>query len=172
MNDLDIDSNWIVVGRFGRPNGIKGLITVISSTEPRDKILQYTNWHIKKDGLWQPITRLHDSITDKHVLTAVVGYPQREDVARLTNAEIAIQQEELPALAPGEYYWRDLIGMQVIQANGTLLGIVDEILPTGSNDVLIVVGEQRYLIPYLPDSVILKVDRDNQQITVDWDLDF
>ena len=166
------DSNWIIVGRFGRPNGIKGLITVISSTEPRDQILQYTDWHIKKDGLWQPIARLHDAITHKHVLTAIAGYPQREDVAALTNAEIAIKKEDLPSLLPGEYYWRDLIGMSVIQTSGALLGTVEEIIPTGSNDVLVVTGDKRYLIPYLPDDVIVKVDDENKQITVDWDLDF
>ena len=55
-----LDSEWIVVGKFGRPNGIKGMITVISSTEPRDKILQYPDWHVKRNGLWQPIERLHD----------------------------------------------------------------------------------------------------------------
>lgn len=166
------DPNWIIVGRFGRPNGIKGVITVISSTEPRDKILDYPDWHIKKDGLWQPIKRLHDSLSNKHVLTVIEGYPQREDVARLTNADIAIKKDALPVLPVGEYYWRDLIGMEVIQTDGTVLGTVDEIMPTGSNDVLIITGKQRYLIPYLPNDVVVNVNSDSRQITVDWDVDF
>ena len=168
-----LDSEWVVVGKFGRPNGIKGMITVISSTEPRDKILQYPDWHVKRNGLWQPIERLHDSITDKHVLTSIEGYSQREDDAVLTNLDIAIKKEALPALLPGEYYWRDLIGMTVVQTSGALLGTVEEIIPTGSNDVLVVTGgDKRYLIPYLPDDVIVKVDGESRQITVDWDLDF
>ena len=45
-------------------------------------------------------------------------------------------------------------------------------MPTGANDVLVVVGEKRHLIPYLPDRTILGVDDVKRIITVDWDVDF
>ncbi len=47
----------------------------------------------------------------------------------------------LAQLQPGEYYWHELIGMQVVNSTGVSLGKVAEIMPTGSNDVLVVEGK-------------------------------
>ena len=47
-----------------------------------------------------------------------------------------------------------------------------EVMPTGSNDVLVVQGEKRHLIPYLPGQFILDINDSQQIITVDWDMDF
>jgi 16S rRNA processing protein RimM len=167
-----IDSDWVIVGRFGKVHGIKGLISVISFTEPRENILGYAQWHIKKNGQWQPVKRLTDEVTQKHILAQVEGYDIREDVASLTNFEIAVRRETLPTLALNEYYWHELVGMTVVHVNGGLFGQVHEIMATGSNDVFIVQGERRYLIPYLIDDVVVDIDKEKRQITVNWDLDF
>jgi 16S rRNA processing protein RimM len=164
--------NWIVVGRFGRPHGIKGFVTVHSFTEPRDNILRYTNWHISVNNQWQPIKLLCAEVQNKSIIAQIEGYPERETVARLTNIEIAVQKEQLEELQPGEYYWHQLIGMKVITTQGDVLGKVAELLPTGSNDVLVVEGEKRHLIPYLPGKFILDINDNQQLITVDWDVDF
>ncbi|TAL61646.1 MAG: ribosome maturation factor RimM [Legionella sp.] len=165
-------ANWVVIGRFGRPHGIKGFVTVHSFTEPRDNILRYTDWHAFLNNQWQPIKILSVETHNKAIVAQVAGYPERESVARLTNIEIAVSHEQLAELAPGEYYWHQLIGMKVINTKGEPLGVVSEILPTGSNDVLVVQGEKRHLIPYLPDVYILNIDNSQQIITVDWDMDF
>lgn len=165
-------ANWIVIGRFGRPHGVKGFVTVHSFTEPRDNILRYTDWHAFLNNKWQPIKLLTVETQSKAIIAQVEGYPERELVARLTNIEIGIQQEQLAPLKPGEYYWHQLIGMQVVNQKGDSFGVVTEILPTGANDVLVIQGEKRHLIPYLPDQFILSIDDQQRQITVDWDVDF
>lgn len=169
---MDKAIEWVVVGRFGRPHGIKGLVTIISFTEPRDNLMQYKHWHARVDNQWQPIDLLHLEMNNKHILASVKGYQEREDVARLTNIDIAIDRTQLPALNPGEYYWHELEGMQVVTKQGDLLGTVIEIMATGANDVLVVVGEKRYLIPYLLDKVIININDSRREITVDWDVDF
>lgn len=165
-------SDWVVVGRFGRVHGIQGYISVISFTEPRDNLLDYRHWHIDKKNQWQPITIQQPLCQAKAILVRVDGYADRETVAQLTNCDIAVPRDELPALAPNEYYWHELIGMQVIDTAQKTLGTVSEIMATGSNDVLVVVGDKRHLIPYLLDTVVLNIDDVKQQITVDWDPDF
>lgn len=164
--------NWIVIGRFGRPHGVKGFVTVHSFTEPRDNILRYTDWHAFINHNWQPIKLLGAEAQSKSIITQVEGYPERETVARLTNIEIAVQKEQLEELQSGEYYWHQLMGMNVVNVKGESFGKVIDILPTGSNDVLIVQGEKRHLIPYLPGKFILEVNSSQQLITVDWDMDF
>lgn len=164
--------NWIVVGRFGRPHGVKGFVTVHSFTEPRDNILRYANWHAFINHKWQPIKLLNAEMHTKFIVAQIEGYPEREMVARLTNIEIAVHQEQLDELESGEYYWHQLIGMNVVNTKGESFGTVTEIIPTGSNDVLVVHGEKRHLIPYLPGQFILDVNISQQRITVDWDMDF
>ncbi len=169
---MNTNSEWLVVGRFGRPHGIKGFITVVSFTEPRENILNYTHWHVSINNQWQPLNLVNTTVNNKFILAQVEGYTEREDVARLTNHEIAIKREQLPTLKPDEYYWHELVGMAVVTQEGIELGSVSEIIETGSNDVLVVMGEQRYLIPFLPDDVILQINSSQRLITVDWDPDF
>ena len=166
------DSDWVVIGRFGRPHGIKGLLTVISFTEPRDNILRYTDWHAFLNYQWLPLKLLHLEMNNKFILAQVDGYREREEAARLTNIDIAVKRAQLPVLQEGEYYWHQLIGMQVVTPEGILLGSVSEMLSTGANDVLVVIGEKRHLIPYLPGRSVIEVNDSQRKITVDWDTDF
>ena len=103
----------------------------------------------------------------------------REEAQLLTNFEIAIDPAVLPELPEDEFYWRDLIGMQVVTDNGYDLGTVSDMLETGSNDVLVVkanlkdaFGQKERLIPFLEEQVIKLIDREAQRIEVDWDPGF
>lgn len=169
MRNLD---NWIVVGRFGRPHGVKGFVTVHSFTEPRDNILQYEDWYICLNNQWQAIKLSDVELLNKSIIAKVDGYPEREMVAQLTNVDIGIPQEKLEHLQSGEYYWHQLIGLNVVNLSGEDLGQVAELMATGSNDVLVVTGKKRCLIPYLPERYVLDINLDQQKITVDWDADF
>src|SRR5690606_23350897 len=97
----------------------------------------------------------------------------------LKNLPISIKAEQLPALADDEFYWRDLIGMQVITEQDYNLGKVKELFETGSNDELLVqanhndaFGQKERMIPYLQSQVVKSVDREAKTIKVDWDPSF
>jgi 16S rRNA processing protein RimM len=106
-------------------------------------------------------------------------------------SEIAIEQQQLEALqGKDEYYWRDLFGLRVVNLQGIELGVVETLMETGVNDVLVVVPEQEVaekegtamdgvkaeykerLIPWTMDNAIIAVDLEQGVITVDWDPDF
>ena len=164
--------DWVTVGRFGRPHGLKGCISVYSFTDPPDNILSYSDWYVLMNGHWTLMKRFSTEEHNRFIAASIEGYSEREDVARLTNLEIAVKSCQLPELAPGEYYWHDLVGMAVLNVSGQMLGTVTEIIATGSNDVLVVVGDERYLIPYRLGTVVLDVCVDKRQLTVDWGVDF
>lgn len=164
--------DWVVIGRFGRAHGVKGLITVHSFTEPRDNVLRYTDWHMLRNNQWQPVNLLRVDVTDKQILALVEGYSDRDQVAALTNLDIAVSSEQLPELPSGDYYWHQLIGLQVMNQQGVLFGTVTDMMPTGSNDVMVVEGEKRHLIPYIPGRYVVHVDLEKHVILVDWDADF
>lgn len=169
---MDTSTDWVIVGRFGRTHGIKGFIKVHSFTDPADNILRYTDWHARIANRWEPLKILHLEVNASSILAQIEGYPEREQVASLTNAEIAISRTQLPSLEAGEYYWHELIGMEVINQQDQHFGKVIEIIPTGTNDVLVVEGEKRQLIPYLPGRFIVEIDPSQRLIRVDWDMDF
>ncbi|MDI1352168.1 MAG: ribosome maturation factor RimM [bacterium] len=165
-------TDWVIIGRFGRPHGIKGFVTVHSFTEPRDNILRYSDWYAYVNYTWTPVKLLSVEVHNKAIVAQVEGFPERESVAQLTNVDIAVSKEQLAELAPGEYYWHQLIGMTVLNQNGDSFGKVVEVMPTGANDVLVVQGDKKHLIPYLPGQFIININDKEQVITVDWDLDF
>lgn len=169
MNKL---TDWVIVGRFGRTHGIKGNVVVNSFTEPHDNITRYREVFCYLDHQWQPIKWLNIEVKNKNIIAQVKGFETTELAAALTNADIAIAREDLANLPDGEYYWHELIGMTVTNLQGIQLGKISAILPTGSNDVLVIEGEKRHLVPYLLNQFVMQIDREQQQMTVDWDVDF
>lgn len=169
---MKADKDWVIVGRFGRPHGIKGYVSVHSFTDPSHNILSYPDWFVLVNSQWTPLKILNIEEHTRSIVALIEGYEDREKVARLTNLDIAIQSDQLAELEPGEYYWRQLVGMTVVNSHGVLLGTVSEIIATGSNDVLVVTGDERYLIPYRFGAVVLNVCEETRQITVDWDNEY
>lgn len=170
----------VVIGRIGAVFGIKGWLKVWSHTDPADGILNYPVWQLRIGGKWE--THRFDAV-QRHDKAPVVHFPgcdDRDVARRFVNAEIAVAASELPVLAKDEYYWFELEGMRVIArgASGerSELGRVDHLFETGANDVLVVRGEgeggRERLIPWVPEQVILEVDRAAREILVDWDPDF
>ena len=103
----------------------------------------------------------------------------RDEAQALVGSEILTSEKSLPDLPEGEFYWRDLIGMNVVTNKGYDLGIVTDMMETGANDVLVVkanlndgFSKKERLIPYLLEQVIESVSRENNQICVDWDPGF
>ena len=166
------DKDWVVVGRFGRPHGLKGYVSVHSFTDPRHNILSYPDWFVLMNGQWEPLKVLNTEEHTRSIVALIDGYQEREKVAQLTNLEIAVRSGQLATLESGEYYWHQLIGMTVVNTNGLMMGTVSEIIATGSNDVLVVTGDARYLIPYRLGAVVLNVCEETKQITVDWDNEY
>ena len=88
----------------------------------------------------------------------------------MINYLLSVQRSALPPLASGEYYWADLIGLQVVNKEGVSFGRVAEIFETGANDVLVVrKNRQEVLIPLVMQHYIVSIDLSAQCITVDWD---
>lgn len=101
------------------------------------------------------------------------GVSDRDAAQDLMGWEILIHKQQLPKADPGEYYWADLVGLNVETETGIQLGVVDHLLETGANDVLVVLdGETERLIPFLQQQTVLKIDLEAGLMLVDWDPDF
>lgn len=145
---------------------------VVSFTQPRDNILEYGPWQLclGEEVAERAITggRVHG----KGLVAKLDGVDDRDTAARYVGADIRVDRDRFGREAAGEYYWVDLEGMQVETLDGRSLGTVANLFATGANDVLVVEGERRRLIPFLVGDVVARVDRDARKIVVDWDPEF
>ena len=146
---------------------------IFSYTDPRENIIVYQPWFVKNgEGSWTEQTLANGRRHGKGVIAQLTGCTDRDAAHALIGYEIAVQREQLPKAEAGEYYWNDLIGLQVINTQDEQLGTVDHFLETGANDVLVLKGDQERLVPFVMEQVVLKVDLESGVIRVDWDKEF
>lgn len=168
------DKERVLLGRVSGVFGVQGWVKIFSYTEPRDNILNYSSWQIGQHGKWRPANIIASRRSGKHIISQIEGYDSPEKARLLMGAEIAISPQQLKKPAAGEYYWRDLIGLAVINQQGITLGTVASLFETGANDVIVVKDDQgtEHLIPYIKDQVVIAINLAEGWLKVDWDEDF
>jgi 16S rRNA processing protein RimM len=160
----------VPMGHVSGVHGVRGWVKIYSHTRPKEAILQYQPWLL---GTERKEVRIVDGRRQGKTLVVLFpGVSDRDQARQYLNQEIAIHPHQLPKLQQGEYYWTDLIGLEVVCVDGTPLGKVREMLETGANDVLVVQGERQRLIPFVQGQYVTAVDLQNGTLTVDWDADF
>ncbi len=186
------EPGFTLLGVITGHHGVRGWVRIRSHTRPAEEILQYDPWTLLPgddrslsgsadrdrqatdvSGSW----RVADSRRQKNgLIVRLDGITSRDEAAPLIGLQIAVPDAEMPPPPDGEYYWADLIGLNVVNQDGERLGVVDHLLETGANDVLVVRQEgeaesTERLIPWGPD-VIDGVDLDNRELRVNWGLDY
>ncbi|EIC22189.1 ribosome maturation factor RimM [Thiorhodovibrio frisius] len=176
----------VVLGRIVGVFGVRGWVKVLSETEPLENILTYSPWLLSGppgDGIpggvipgaepkasgWRVVQSQRHR---KGLIVRLKDCDDRDQAQTLVGAEIAVQRSQLPPPAVDEFYWTDLEGLSVETIAGDSLGVVDHLLATGANDVLVIRGERERLIPFVWDRVIRELDFERGRISVDWDPDF
>jgi 16S rRNA processing protein RimM len=169
----------VLLGCVGAPYGIKGWMKITTYTESAESIFDYSPWLLEVNGKFQSIEVAQWRTHGKGVVCRFEGIDDRDDAARHTGGNIFIKAEQLEALSDNDFYWRELIGMEVKNVKGYHFGHVDALMETGSNDVLQVkanardgFGKKERLIPLVDGDVIKHINRENRVIEVDWDPDF
>jgi 16S rRNA processing protein RimM len=147
------------LGKISGVFGVKGWVKVYSYTDPREGITNYSPWRVKLKGQWREYTVEAGQRQGKTVIAKLEGID-------------AIRSDQLQPLAEGEYYWHQLEGLQVVNLQGVELGIVDHMMETGANDVMVVKGDRERLIPFTQGHTVELIDLDEGVITVDWDPEF
>jgi len=164
----DTTEKNVVLGYISGLYGVKGWVKIFSYTQPKENILSYSPWHLKQQNVEIEDGRIHG----KGIIAKLIGFDDRESAAKLLNQNIAVARKCLADLQSDEYYWVDLIGLHVINQDGSHLGRVDQLFATGANDVVVVKdGQKEHLLPFLK-WVVLEIDLDARIMRVDWDTEF
>ncbi len=180
-------SEKVVLGRITGVYGVKGWLKVFSHTDPMEAIVDYSPWYLRSENRksedqasWTKVKLKSGKRHAKTVVAKLESCNNRDEAMAYVGKEIAIELQQLEQLTEeNEFYWRDLIGLRVINQQNITLGTVQKLLETGANDVLVVVDEagadkvkKECLIPWAMDTAIINVDINAGVITVDWDADW
>lgn len=159
------------MGRIVAPYGILGWLKVQPDTETLDSLFDYDVWWLGREGNWQKFEVEDARIHGNTLLVKLKGIHDRDAAFAQKGKQVAVPREQLPEPEVNEYYWSDLIGLQVKNTQGVDFGKVDSLFETGANDVLVVRGERERLIPFIAQTV-LDVDLATKTMLVDWDAEF
>jgi 16S rRNA processing protein RimM len=107
------------------------------------------------------------------VVVLLDGIADRTSAEAMKGVLVGAPRDALPAIEEGEFYWADLLGLEVVNTAGDSLGKVAGLIETGANAVLRVVGDDQLerLLPFVA-AVVLAVDKEAELIRVEWGSDW
>lgn len=165
----------VVLGRVIAPFGLQGWLKVFPMGDDPEQWCAMPSWWLGRDPdgpEWQSFDIEALRSHGKWLVVKLKGVDDRTAAEALDGRYVAAPREALPPTAADEYYWAELIGLSVVNAQGIVLGVVAELLESGANDVLVVragAGPQatERLLPFVA-QVVKQVDVAAGVIRVDW----
>lgn len=157
----------VLIGKIQGPHGIKGQLRVVPFAGDASSISQLKSVLVKApSGAMEPFPVASAKAHGKRVILTLKPFDNINQVLHLVGREIWADRAALPELPSDEFYWSDLLGLEVETEEGEALGELVDIIETGSNDVYVVKKDGReLLIPALED-VVLAVDLNQNRMTV------
>lgn len=160
----------VALGYISAVHGVKGWVKVHSWTRPMEAILDYRPWLLGEDR--KPVKIVDGRKQGKGLAVQLPDIDDREQARLLVGLEIHVSREQMPATAPDEFYWSDLVGLDVYTMSGVHMGRVEELMETGANDVLVIKGRREHLVPFIHGQFVKNVSLEDARIDVDWDPEF
>jgi 16S rRNA processing protein RimM len=165
----------IVLGRIVAPYGVRGWLKVKPFGDDPDAWREMPQVWLSAEAVgseWHSFgveqLRPHGS----GWIAKLAGIDDRQAAERLDGWFIGAPRDALPRTASNEYYWADLVGLEVVNEQGEALGRVDSLLETGAHEVLVVKeGETKRLLPFVA-QVVMDVDLADGRLVVAWGRDW
>ena len=182
----------VEVGRILDAWGVKGWLKILPHSTDPEALFSAKSWFLQApDAKFRPgfnaftgtVTIAVDEAKthSDSVVVKIDGVNDRNDAEALRGCRIFLPRSAFPAASKDEYYWVDLIGLNVVNREGVALGCVRDLMATGPNSVLCVEyhaaqedGSSQLaerMIPFVS-AYVDSVDISGKLITVDWQPDY
>lgn len=170
--NIEPGDSVVPMGYIAGAFGIQGWVKIKTGTEEPDSLGKFKQLLLLINDSWSPIkVEKHSSLKD--IFQAKLeNINDRDQAMALRGTTVGVLRSQLPKPDKNEYYWVDLIGLNVINQQQEAFGTVASLMETGANSVLVVKdSDKEYLIPFV-EAYVLEVDFTSKQIIVDWGLDY
>jgi 16S rRNA processing protein RimM len=183
IEPADLPADAIEVGRIADAWGIKGWFKVLPHSADPQALFSSKRWFLqpseKGPKAFAGTVLLRVREAKEHSDTVVAradGVDDRAAAESLRGARIFVPRSSFPTAGEDEYYWIDLIGLDVVNREGVHLGQVRELLATGPQTVLVLEYQeagkvQERMLPFVS-AYVDGVDLQARRIAVDWQADY
>ena len=173
-----VPDDLVTVGYVSGAYGLNGWVRIKSYSAEADALLHAKTWWLDKPEL-RDVAMLQSKIHSGDVVASLMGVAGREAAEALKGAAVQIQRSHFPALSGDEFYWVDLIGLDVENLQGEAIGRVTDMMDNGAHPILRINKPDapdaekppEILIPFV-EHFVKTVDQNGKKITVDWALDY
>ena len=154
--------NLIEYGRVAGSYGVRGWLRVV--VDDPQLLAAQAVWQIAGAEF-----KVEDAKVHSGALLAKLGGIDTPELARKYKGRaVSIPR---PAAGEGRYFWDDLVGLEVVNSQGLVLGVVKGLFSNGAHDVMEVAGERTRLLPFVP-VYVKKIDVQKKRIDVEWEADW
>jgi 16S rRNA processing protein RimM len=183
LEAAELPADAIEVGRIADAWGVKGWFKILPFSADPEALFSSKRWYLqpseKGAKTFTGTRKLAIKEAKEHsdsVVACAHEVPDRDTAEALRGARIFVPRSSFPTAAKDEYYWVDLIGLDVVNREGVPLGTVRELLATGPQTVLVMEYLQdgktlERMIPFVS-AFVDAVDLPTRRITVDWQPDY
>ena len=134
----------VIIGKVISTHGIRGWLSIYCFAYPPENLKNYDTFIFLNDLVKQVyITDI--KVMPKKVIIKIKDYNDITSSENILGKDILIDKSDMPVLVEGEYYWRDLEGLEAVTSEEKFLGVVDFIFNNGSNDVLAIKHNNKYI---------------------------
>jgi 16S rRNA processing protein RimM len=153
----------VEIGKIGRPFGVRGEMRIIPFTESFDAFERSGELFINGERREVQSFRIHKGFA----IIGLEGISDPETARDYTGFPVSVPRSQLPPTEEDEYYWCDLIGLEVSTMDGMNLGVIDGLIRTSANDVIQVQGPHGEVLLPMVEHVVLEVDLEKGRMVVD-----
>jgi len=161
---------YFVVGYVLKPQGLKGEIKVKTLTDHPDRFDDLDKVFLKeRDDVYRAVNIVGRRYMKESVILLLEGVVGKDQAECLRGRSLWIPRSMTKPLSKNSYFIADIIGCKVEFEEGNCIGVITDVLKTGSNDVFVVVNDKKEtLIPALK-KIVTTVDIDHMRIVINSD---
>lgn len=176
---MQVPADLVLVGYVSGAYGIHGWVRIRPYSPDADALLSAKTWWLDRPEV-HDVDVMQSKLHGDDVVAQLVGVSGRDAAEALKGTTVQIPRSHFPALPEGEFYWLDLIGLDVNDLEGAPLGVVRDLMSNGAHPILRVAvpgsedagkPARELLIPFV-DQFVKTVDLQARKITADWGLDY
>ncbi len=183
IEPADLPADAVEVGRILDAWGVKGWFKVLPHSADPQALFSSKRWYLQpsekgaKTFSGTVLLRVREAKDHSDSVVARADAVEDRDTAELLRgARIFVPRSSFPSAGDDEFYWVDLIGLDVVNREGVHLGTVKDLLSTGPQTVLVLGYEeagkaQERMLPFVS-AYVDGVDLQARRITVDWQPDY
>lgn len=159
--------NYLLVAEGLKPQGLDGLLKARVYMDDPDDIRALKTLYFKEKGAYRPFEVLKAEVRSGFAYLLLKGFASREEAEALRGVQLYMLRSDAPPLPEGRYYICDLIGCAVEDTGGRAVGVVQDVLQPGANDVYVLKGERGEVLLPVIEKLILQTDVAARRIVVD-----